>query len=44
MHRAARILSELSALGVTNPRVLDLGCGSGWMTEILSQFGSAEGR
>ncbi len=43
MHRAARILSELSALGVTKPRVLDLGCGSGWMTEILSQFGSAEG-
>lgn len=43
MHRASFILSELSALGIRNPRILDLGCGTGWMTEILSQFGTVEG-
>ncbi|MEP6609996.1 MAG: class I SAM-dependent methyltransferase [Burkholderiaceae bacterium] len=43
MHRAALILSELSAIDVRNPRILDLGCGTGWMTAILSQFGVAEG-
>lgn len=43
MHRASFILFELSAINVRNPRILDLGCGTGWTTEILSQFGTAEG-
>jgi 2-polyprenyl-3-methyl-5-hydroxy-6-metoxy-1,4-benzoquinol methylase len=43
MNRAAVILTELSALQIKNPRILDLGCGTGWMTDILSQFGHAEG-
>lgn len=43
MSRAAAILGEIAKLEIKNPRVLDLGCGSGWMTEILNQFGHAEG-
>ncbi len=43
MYRASCILSELSAINVRNPRILDFGCGTGWTTEILSQFGTAEG-
>lgn len=43
MQRAAVILGELAALELTEPRMLDFGCGDGWLTAILSQFGSAEG-
>lgn len=43
MNRASVILSEMSSLEIKNPHVLDLGCGTGWMTAILSQFGTAEG-
>lgn len=43
MSRAAVILDEIAKLGKKNPRILDLGCGTGWMTEILNQFGAAEG-
>ncbi len=30
-------------LGQTNPRILDIGCGTGANLEMLSQFGAAEG-
>lgn len=43
MSRASVILSELSLLGIHSPKMLDLGCGTGWMTDVLSQFGSAVG-
>jgi 2-polyprenyl-3-methyl-5-hydroxy-6-metoxy-1,4-benzoquinol methylase len=43
MHRAAVILKELSELDIHGPRILDFGCGTGWLTKILSQFGAAEG-
>jgi len=43
MHRASFILRELSETGVKSPKLLDLGCGTGWLTAILSQFGDAEG-
>jgi 2-polyprenyl-3-methyl-5-hydroxy-6-metoxy-1,4-benzoquinol methylase len=43
MNRASVILHELSLAGIHNPRILDSGCGTGWLTEILSQFGEATG-
>lgn len=43
MARAALILSELAEIAVRDPRSLDFGCGTGWFTAILSQFGEAEG-
>jgi 2-polyprenyl-3-methyl-5-hydroxy-6-metoxy-1,4-benzoquinol methylase len=43
MQRASLILRELSNLGIKQPRVFDMGCGTGWMTEILAQFGDASG-
>lgn len=43
MQRAAIILGEIAQLGLAEPRMLDFGCGDGWLTAILAQFGSAEG-
>lgn len=43
MDRASVILHELSRTGIHNPKTLDFGCGTGWLTEILSQFGDAAG-
>jgi 2-polyprenyl-3-methyl-5-hydroxy-6-metoxy-1,4-benzoquinol methylase len=33
----------LSATGLTVPRILDFGCGSGWLTNILAMFGPTTG-
>lgn len=42
--RAAAILTELGRLRHRSPpRIIDLGCGAGWLTAMLSQFGPAEG-
>jgi 2-polyprenyl-3-methyl-5-hydroxy-6-metoxy-1,4-benzoquinol methylase len=43
MSRASAILAELALIGIHNPKTLDFGCGTGWLTEILSQFGEAAG-
>ena len=43
IRRAAVILDELARLGLVEPKILDLGCGKGWLTAVLSQFGWAEG-
>jgi len=43
MSRAAAILKEISKLDIHHPTVLDLGCGTGWLTRILNQFGTASG-
>jgi 2-polyprenyl-3-methyl-5-hydroxy-6-metoxy-1,4-benzoquinol methylase len=43
MSRASVILHELALLGIHNPNIVDFGCGTGWMTEILAQFGTAVG-
>jgi 2-polyprenyl-3-methyl-5-hydroxy-6-metoxy-1,4-benzoquinol methylase len=41
-----RLISILEMLNVTNikkPRILDLGCGTGWLTGILNEFGPTTG-
>jgi len=43
MERASKILSLLRATGLTEPRILDLGCGRGWLAGILSAFGPVTG-
>lgn len=41
--RADAIFEMLRGLPLENPRILDLGCATGWMTKRLSELGSAEG-
>lgn len=41
--RTVAILSYLQSLKLENPRILDLGCGTGWLTAILGQFGPTTG-
>jgi 2-polyprenyl-3-methyl-5-hydroxy-6-metoxy-1,4-benzoquinol methylase len=41
--RADVILSVLRSLNLTNPEILDLGCGNGWFTERLAALGRATG-
>ena len=41
--RAASILDALAKTGLTEPRILDFGCGSGWLTNLLAMFGPTIG-
>ena len=41
--RADAIIAMLKELPLDNPRILDLGCATGWMTKMLSELGTAEG-
>lgn len=41
--RAAAILSALAETDLKLPRILDLGCGTGWLSNILSMFGTTTG-
>src|SRR5882672_8683583 len=41
--RCAAILGEIARLDINQPRILDLGCGSGWLSAILGQFGPITG-
>ena len=41
--RADAIIALLKDLPLDNPRILDLGCATGWMTKMLSELGTAEG-
>jgi 2-polyprenyl-3-methyl-5-hydroxy-6-metoxy-1,4-benzoquinol methylase len=41
--RCAAILGALASLDLTKPRILDLGCGTGWLSAILAQFGPTTG-
>lgn len=43
LQRAIAILDGLRMLGLRSPRILDLGCGTGWLTAILGCFGPATG-
>ena len=41
--RAAEVLAVLETLALDCPRILDLGCGTGWFTERLAELGPATG-
>jgi 2-polyprenyl-3-methyl-5-hydroxy-6-metoxy-1,4-benzoquinol methylase len=41
--RCASIIGDLASLELERPRILDMGCGTGWLTSILSEFGEAVG-
>jgi len=41
--RADAIITLLKDLPLDYPRILDLGCATGWMTKMLSELGTAEG-
>lgn len=41
--RAQEIVGLIQKLGLQNPRILDLGCGRGWFTERLTEFGETHG-
>jgi 2-polyprenyl-3-methyl-5-hydroxy-6-metoxy-1,4-benzoquinol methylase len=41
--RVGAILTELSALPVAAPRMVDLGCGTGWFTAMVQDLGSVTG-
>lgn len=41
--RCAAILNEIGNLGINKPRILDLGCGAGWLSNTLSMFGPTTG-
>jgi 2-polyprenyl-3-methyl-5-hydroxy-6-metoxy-1,4-benzoquinol methylase len=41
--RAEAILGMIRDLSLESPRILDLGCATGWMTKLLSELGHAEG-
>lgn len=41
--RSIAILESLYSLGLRKPHIIDLGCGSGWLTAILGHFGPAVG-
>lgn len=41
--RAAFILECLAAARLTDPTILDMGCGTGWLANILGMFGPAVG-
>ncbi len=43
LRRGETIIGIVRSLAVENPKILDLGCGTGWLTERLAQFGSATG-
>jgi 2-polyprenyl-3-methyl-5-hydroxy-6-metoxy-1,4-benzoquinol methylase len=41
--RGARVLELLQQLRLSNPRILDFGCGNGWFSNELSRFGRVTG-
>jgi SAM-dependent methyltransferase len=43
LERSAAILKALGETGIPAPRVIELGCGAGWLTAILGLFGPTEG-
>lgn len=43
LERAVSILDALRVIEFTKPRILDFGCGSGWLSNILATFGPTLG-
>jgi 2-polyprenyl-3-methyl-5-hydroxy-6-metoxy-1,4-benzoquinol methylase len=43
LQRCVAILNSLEGLQLTSPKMLDLGCGTGWLTSILGRFGPTTG-
>ncbi|AHG90017.1 putative 3-demethylubiquinone-9 3-methyltransferase [Gemmatirosa kalamazoonensis] len=43
LQRAAAILEAIGEADLHQPRMLELGCGTGWLTAILAQFGPTVG-
>lgn len=43
LERATAVLSGLRTVNLRSPRILDLGCGTGWLTTILGRFGPTTG-
>jgi SAM-dependent methyltransferase len=43
LRRASRILETVATLKIGQPRILDLGCGTGWLSNQLSVFGPTTG-
>jgi len=41
--RHEKVLEFVKSVAVTHPRILDLGCGPGWYTDQLAQFGDVTG-
>lgn len=41
--RCIAILDSIRSLRLREPRIVDLGCGAGWLTAILAQFGPTLG-
>lgn len=41
--RGAAVLAMLDSLSLQHPRILDMGCGTGWFTEELARIGEATG-
>lgn len=43
LDRTVAILSGLQQTGLKQPKILDVGCGTGWLTTILNRFGPTTG-
>lgn len=43
LQRCVAILDGLRRTGIPRPRIVDLGCGPGWLTAVLGHFGPATG-
>lgn len=43
LKRGEKILQVVRSLALEHPNILDFGCGTGWLTERLAEFGQATG-
>jgi 2-polyprenyl-3-methyl-5-hydroxy-6-metoxy-1,4-benzoquinol methylase len=43
LRRGETIVGLVRSLALDNPKIMDFGCGTGWLTERLAQFGPATG-
>jgi len=43
LRRGAAIVGLVRSLAIEQPKILDFGCGTGWLTEWLAEFGDATG-